>query len=596
MTESNAPFDGLLIRSPNIDYFRDGDDFYVYHNLFGYILKMSEDLVEFIEYFKEPRAAMETMEALDGRFSDDMIGEFANVLALQSCLLDPERKEESRMLLMIPMRARWLVVHEPAEGPVTLYSLDHATKSHIRVVELSAWDSQLWRWIDGETKVEDLVEKMRGVEGSPTSGVEDLVLVSLSRLIHCDMQVLKLSTKPASTFKHRRHGTPPYLISSMPYEKITASIRGAATPSVSFQGMQLVPIDDELLARDGAENRFGTLFSKPHSALGGETYGGALLNWIDAKQALPQPLRILEVGGGPGDMANAFLNKLKESRPELYAQTTYTLFASSELDGDWQKAKLSGHPCASFMVGDPMKLRAVLEGEFDLVLCNEFAADLDAAMVRKLSPEIEEEDEDEEGEESSTNGKQKGRDTFIGEGDSVHVIFKYALPLEDSPSEFYLNIGAIRLLEQIDKVLSPDGQAVLIEFGEMFHYPVRTVEDGGVSFSLHFGHLAHVAKRLKLTSEFDYLMEALGMQRDTKMLATTRSQYKALRHFFAAQGGVLERRAYTQEEFEGLLTQLGLGDGELQDIAYEPLEDRALGLVTHSMKVLRLSRKEAVEL
>jgi len=48
----------------------------------------------------------------------------------------------------------------------------------------------------------------------------------------------------------------------MPYEKITVSIRGAATPSVSFQGMQLVPIDDELLARDGAENRFGTGIGK----------------------------------------------------------------------------------------------------------------------------------------------------------------------------------------------------------------------------------------------------------------------------------------------------------------------------------------------
>ena len=97
MSEIMIPFDGELILSPNLDYFRKVDDFFVYHNLFGYILKMSEDVIEFLEYFRgEPKDAHMALRHFSGRFSDDMIGEFANVFALQSCLLSPEEVEEHR--------------------------------------------------------------------------------------------------------------------------------------------------------------------------------------------------------------------------------------------------------------------------------------------------------------------------------------------------------------------------------------------------------------------------------------------------------------------------------------------------------------------
>ena len=253
MSESMKPFEGQLQLSSNLDYFRNGDEFYVYHNLFGYILKMSHDVIEFLEYFRpEPRDATDALQHFHGRFSDDMIGEFANVLAIQSCLLAPDETEETKLMKMHPMHARWITVHDPDDGPVTIYALDQETKAHIYVARLDGWDSQLWRAINGEKTVAELVEEMRNVSGSPVQGLEQRVLATLAQLTHCDMQVLKMSGQPASTYKHRRHGTPPYLISTMPYEKVTAELSPAGGgPVVAVSGRKTEAIDEELLESSG---------------------------------------------------------------------------------------------------------------------------------------------------------------------------------------------------------------------------------------------------------------------------------------------------------------------------------------------------------
>lgn len=618
-TADMQPFEGELRLSQNLDYFRNGDEFYVHHNLFGYILKMSADVLEFLEYFRgASRTADEVMATFHGRFSDDMIGEFANVFAMQACLLAPDEREEERLLKAYPVRARFIVAHQPTEGEragrVTFYALDHSTKSRIHIAELDRWASTLWQKIDGEKTVATLIEEMRTEPGSPTMGLEEKVFATLGMLTHCNLQILKMSAQPASTYRFRRHGTPPYLISSMPYERITAEMRGeeegAGDPLMP--GMRTEPIDESLLVRDLYENQMAFLFGQPHAALGDKSYGGRLADYCLAQGALPTdgPVRVLEVGGA-GALAAAFLDHLRAEQPAIYERLQYTLVVPSDILADAAAPLLAAHgERARVVMADPLALAGSVEGPFDLVLTNEFVANLESLSVRKIdqaAPPDEDDEPEEEGPGDAGDGSEgedyvnrppatkrpvaARRSTFIGQGNAVQYVFRYALPLDDAPPEdFYLNTGAFKLLEVLSPLMADSSQLVLIEFGELYRYPVRTTEDAGEAYSIHFNHLMHVAKKLGFETDFGYALEALEFQRELPMLATTRSQFKAMRHLFAHLGHTLERRAWSQDEFEPYRESLGLGGDTLVEVSYEPLEDRVLGLVPHSLKLLRLTR------
>ena len=129
------PFEGTLSLSRQIDYFCNDDEFYVYHNLFGYILKMSEDVVEFLEYFRaEPRTPEETLERFAGQFSRDMIADFATVFVMQCCLLKEPDAGEKKVLEMFPMHARWIVADQTDPEAIKLYAVDRDTNASVNII------------------------------------------------------------------------------------------------------------------------------------------------------------------------------------------------------------------------------------------------------------------------------------------------------------------------------------------------------------------------------------------------------------------------------------------------------------------------------
>lgn len=619
MSEQTPLFDGQLTLSRHIDYFRNGEDFYVYHNLFGFILKMSEDVVGFMEYFHgHSRTGAETSEAFKGKFGDEVASEFANVLAMQRCLVDPGEEEESKLLVYYPTQARWVVFEQPASGSITLYAIDHSTKEHILVAELDAWDSELWRRIDGEKTCEQLIEEMRQVPGSPVMGLQVRFFASLGKLSHHSLQAVKLSAKPMSTFKGKRHGTPPYLLSNMPYELITDDLRqGASELRVTVPGQKRHPIPEALLDQDAIENTLAFLFREPHTALQGQTYGQRFINHILSRPDVPAGSHILEIGGGTGHFAQNILDTLRADYPERYAQTRYHIFAPDEETIQLALSTLNaaGHGDRVEAVhGDPEQVIDLVGPwrPFDLILCNEYAARLETVPVRRVSrhedsdidEELGEEDEidEETGEtkpKSSANPAPTAarRDLYIAEGHTVATILRLSLPLQDSSPDFNLNIGLIRLLEKILPLLASDGQLFVAEFGEMYHYPVKASDGEHETFSVHFTMPVHVAKRAGFETEFGYLMEALGFDRERPMLASTRSHFLALRHLLSQHNLHLPRRAYDRDSFEALLKTANIDPASVHSLTYEPLEDRVLGLVPHSFKLLRVFKhKQEVEL
>ena len=268
---------------------------------------------------------------------------------------------------------------------------------------------------------------------------------------------------------------------------------------------------------------------------------------------------------------------------DLYAATRYVLVAPNDELAARQRTTLSAHAAVEFVVGDFTKLAALVTGPFELIVCDEALGNLETLSVRRIMRQADADLDDEEAEAAAS----KNKETFIGEGDSVQAIFKFGLSLDDAPDDFFLNTGSFRLMKEASSLLAPGGQLYLVEFGELYRYPVRTSEEGGFAFSQHFGLLTQVAKRLGFQTQFGYLMDELEFVRNHEMLATTRSQFKALRFALGERGVALDRRAYTREEFEPLLEQAGL-TGELLGIVYEPLEERVLGLVMHAFKLFRM--------
>jgi hypothetical protein len=617
MSDQTPLFDGKLTLSRHLDYFRNGEDFYVYHNLFGFILKMSEDVVGFMEYFHgQHRTGAETSEAFKNKFGDEVASEFANVLAIQRCLVDPAEEEEQALLQHYPTLARWVVYEQPVSGNVTLYAIDHATKEHLFVAELDAWDSDLWRRIDGEKTCEALIEELRQVPGSPVFGLAERFFASLGKLSHHTLQAVKLSAKPMSTYRGKRHGTPPYLLSNMPYERITDDLRGGeAGLRVSVPGQRHEQVAEALLDADEIENTLAFLFREPHPGLKGQAYGQRLIHHILSRDPAPTGTHILEIGGGTGHLAASILDTLRDAFPDRYLQAHYMIFAPDQETVDRALATIqaAGHADkVEAVFGDPEQVidLAGPARPFDIIFCNEYAARLETIAVRRVTrasdDELDEFEDDDTGvpqeideETGEPIPRTKGasyretppeakRDIYIAEGNAVATILRLNLPLQDASPDFNLNVGLIRLTEKLLKLLAADGQLFLIEFGEMYHYPVKASDGEHETFSVHFVMPAHVAKQAGFEVEFGYLMEALDFDRERLMLASTRSHFVALRHLLSKHNLPLLRRAYDQDSFTALLRDAGINPDTIHSLTYEKLEDRVLGLVPHSFKLLRV--------
>jgi SAM-dependent methyltransferase len=238
----------------------------------------------------------------------------------------------------------------------------------------------------------------------------------------------------------------------------------------------------------------------PHPALAGRRYGEALLQGIAARGMGPGRCGVLEIGGGTGHIAEAA--RRGDAGPFTGVRWTALDLSPALLDAQ----RIRGHHTDfrrrdENLYGVPVFLRAdavalpLRSGSFDgLILANEMIADL---------------------------------------------------PVEDGR-----NVGAVALVGEIARVLSPGGGAVLTEFGGDFEPgPLRLVgafaKGEHVEWSIDFRQLRGAAVGAGLTVEEIPLHSLLGADLSVRCASYTdlwRLRRMASCEVFAAPAEEVRRR------------------------------------------------------
>lgn len=242
-------------------------------------------------------------------------------------------------------------------------------------------------------------------------------------------------------------------------------------PAPSYRRDQVPP----RVRFDEVETTISHLFRRPHPALQGRTFGAALHDALKARGLLERR-EVWELGAGAGFVAAAMHRaagglqyRFIDLSPRLLALQREHLPGALALQANAERLPLRD---------------GALRGLF---LANEVIADL------RVLPA------------SDPGAAELARRFQLSPGEGE-----------------LLNVGALRFVEELARVLGPGGSACLTEFGGDFR-PSAVLLEGGlgrgrhVEHSIHFGHLERAATALGLSCERLLLADLLGVDRSVRV-------------------------------------------------------------------------------
>ncbi|MBE7453467.1 MAG: methyltransferase domain-containing protein [Kofleriaceae bacterium] len=555
MTQGTASPE-VLRRSRHLSTFAHQGAVYLYHDLYGYLLQMSPDLLGLLDAFTEPSKASELCVRYADAFEGQAPQQFVDIFYQHACLVEPDDDEVAGIWPMIAFKGKWNVWRRHGDR-VTLWTA--WGDRPVARVELDPAETAMWDAFDGEVRLNELRAR------HDARKLQALVV----RLAHSDVQAIKLSAFPASMYAKRPAMAPRYLASTMPYrawrpgEPLEAPVRDVATDDY-YQD-----VADADAQFDHRETTLSHLFREPHPALGGRTYGGALVDALAAQGRLPaRAVRVLEIGAGLGYVARAVCEALAGRGLEV----SYTIQELSPALAAAQRTRTAGLP-VTVREGDVLTADLPADA-FDLIIANEMVGDLPAEQHSRTEVGMD-----------ADGGGEVDPVKLAGLGRAGQLVDELGISLTDAPEPFYLLTGALELVIRIARWLAPDGTAIVTEFGERAMWPRLSSHLDHPELSTHFGHLLQAAQARGLGGQIDFVMDLIDLDRSLEGLATTRSHFRALRAMLADAGVDLPKLGYTRE----LLAARLAGKIELAEIGelrWDRIEDRLMGLVPHEFKAL----------
>ncbi len=545
---------------------------YLFHDLYGYLMEMSPDIAEMIEAFSDGVDTAETVAYYRGKLGDADPQQFVEVLAGHAVLVDPDEDEIESLWAFVPIHGKWNVWRR-RDDRLTFWTA--WGERPVQQLFLDPEETKIWDAFDGNKRLIELRHHH-----------DNAKIISLVRkLVHSDVQALKLSVMPWSVYAKRPAMAPAYLTSTMPYPswQVGTKVPGwreasAGDPRASMS--QISPaeyykhdVTDADAQFDHQETTLSHLLRVPHPALHDKTYGQALIDALLAKDTIPEGrVRVLEIGAGLGYVARDAIKRLTDANRTV----EYTIVELAPALALAQQERI-GKDKATWVIGDVLDAATAAKlpaGGFDLILSNEMAGDLPARQLSRadlgLAPD------------QGTVDREKLRAfSPIAADRNVH--------LDDAPEPFYLMTGAFELIEKIGAWLAPGGVAVVTEFGDLAAWPKLSTHLDHPELSTHFGQLQQAARGAGLEANIEFVIDLLDFDRDLQGLATTRSHFRALRALTADVGIDLAKIGYTPE-----LLAKAVGDkldlATVGELRWDKIEDRLMGLVPHEFKALVVRR------
>ena len=251
--------------------------------------------------------------------------------------------------------------------------------------------------------------------------------------------------------------------------------------------------------RHGVRNAFRTFerdeatishaFRSSHAFLGGRTYGEALYRAVRRESGGFQ--RVLEIGGGLGDLADGFLRAWTRDPTAAHAQ--YTLLDVSAKLAAAQRRRLRRFArLLRFVPGDARKLGWPAGSLDGVVICNEVIAALD------------------------------GEDVSLRDRAEAARLERWDLRGAVPWSRFVFPGGVARLLEGLARAAAPGTRVVLIDYFDLSGRGGQWVRLRGhreCAFDLDL--VCHLARRAGWSVAVDALTDYLGL-RVTEPVAATR--------------------------------------------------------------------------
>ena len=109
-----------LVRSTHLSTFGHMGEVYLYHDLYGMILKMSPDVLEVLDAFEAPTDPDEVAARFQDAFGGEPPETFIGIFLQFHCLNDPSADPDEERWRMVPVLGRWNVWRQTPEGGMTL--------------------------------------------------------------------------------------------------------------------------------------------------------------------------------------------------------------------------------------------------------------------------------------------------------------------------------------------------------------------------------------------------------------------------------------------------------------------------------------------
>jgi len=560
--------DPLFRRSRYVSFFARDDDYFMVHDLVGDIIQCHPVMINFLDHFQEPRRESEAREHFKEQFTPGDLDAFFETLNQHLFLLRGGEDDREVTRDWHPLRGPWIISCRPKKGDVTLCYKDRREGKAV-IEPLPPLLGRLFELCDGTLRVREIVTRL-GRQFPKEEDLERKVRDTIRLWTHSQRQLLKLIPRVKTAYD--MVGLPPYAQSTMPYPSLRRAVEPAPEPTYDtreYHKQEITAADEQF---DQRETTLSHALREPHPALGGRTYGAAMAQAVLQRDLLPakpeRALAVVEVGGGTGFFAAAFLDGLALKAPVAFNRLRYTIVDLAPALRSSQRERTRKHADRVRQVGGDAERLPLADASVDFLISNEVIADLAVSPVRRVDVD-------------GTSGEDGGP--------GAELVRKYGLAVEDAPGLFFVNAGAIRLLEECQRVLRPGGTAILTEYGSHTRYPEPSTHLDHPEFSIHFGHVKQVAERLGFEVGLEHLGPLLGLDGTVEVLHTTQTFFETLRAFLASQGVRLEKLAYTREAFAALLGD-ALDPQHLQGVKFGSCANRVLGLKPPEFKALMIRK------